>query len=99
MQQGNSGAHEWIFEFSTEPNNLDEFTDVFDGLLKSLNSDYEAKRYNNITLKRPVIHTAKPDLFYNWMESRGKLGGQNKVPRLSNDREYIDPLLELNSVR
>ncbi len=99
MQQGSSGAHEWIFEFSTEPKSLEEFTDVFDNLLKSLNSDYEAKRYNNITLKRPVIHTAKPNLFYNWMEARGKLGGQNKVPRLSNDREYIDLLLEMNSVR
>jgi hypothetical protein len=97
MKEGESGAHEWIFEFSQNPSDLEQFTNVFDDTLKSLNSDYEAKRYNNMTLKRPVVHVAKPDLFYNWMSSRGKLGGQNKVPRLSNDREYIEPLLELNA--
>ncbi len=96
MQQNESGAHEWIFEFSREPENIDLFVDVFDQNLKSLNSDYEAKRYNDMTLKRPVVHSAQPKLFYRWMENRGKLGGQNKVPRLSNDRQYIDPLLELN---
>ena len=96
MQQNESGAHEWIFEFSKEPENIDLFTDVFDQHLKALNSDYEAKRYNDMTLKRPVVHAAHPKLFYRWMENRGKLGGQNKVPRLSNDRQYIDPLLELN---
>jgi len=61
-----------------------------------VNSDYEAKRYNDITLRKPIIHIAKPNLFYCWMEKRGKLGGQNKVPRLSNSREYIEPLLEMN---
>ncbi|WP_304342938.1 GH3 auxin-responsive promoter family protein [Chryseobacterium koreense] len=96
MQNGESGAHEWIFEFSKNPADLDHFTQVFDNQLKSLNSDYEAKRYNNMTLKKPVVHVAKPQLFYQWMSERGKLGGQNKVPRLSNDREYIDPLLKMN---
>ncbi len=96
MQKNESGAHEWIFEFSKAPENIDLFTDVFDEHLKTLNSDYEAKRYNDMTLKRPVVHAAQPKLFYRWMENRGKLGGQNKVPRLSNDRQYIDPLLELN---
>lgn len=96
MKDGESGAHEWIFEFTESPSDLERFIDVFDNTLKSLNSDYEAKRYNNMTLKRPVVHVAKPKLFYDWMSSRGKLGGQNKVPRLSNDREYIEPLLELN---
>lgn len=96
MNGNGSGAHEWIFEFSKEPSDLESFTDIFDEHLKTINSDYEAKRYLNMTLKRPVINIAKPNLFYNWMESRGKLGGQNKVPRLSNDREYMDPLLELN---
>lgn len=91
-----SGAHEWIFEFTSHPESLDSFINIFDETLKTLNSDYEAKRYNNITLKRPVVHIAKPKLFYQWMSNRGKLGGQNKVPRLSNDREYIDPLLVLN---
>ncbi|MBW8362571.1 MAG: GH3 auxin-responsive promoter family protein [Kaistella sp.] len=96
MKDGESGAHEWIFEFSTPPSDLDLFTDLFDSHLKSINSDYEAKRYNNMTLKRPVVHVAKPQLFYSWMSERGKLGGQNKVPRLSNDREYIEPLLRMN---
>ena len=96
MKQGESGAHEWILEFNDKPADLDRFIEVFDNHLKSVNSDYEAKRYNDITLKKPIIHVAKPHLFYNWMSQRGKLGGQNKVPRLSNDREYIDPLLVLN---
>ena len=96
MSGNGSGAHEWIFEFSKEPSSLEDFTDIFDEHLKSINSDYEAKRYLNMTLKRPVVNVAKPNLFYHWMESRGKLGGQNKVPRLCNDREYIDPLLMLN---
>lgn len=97
MCDGENGAHEWIFEFTEKPEDLERFAEVFDNHLKSVNSDYEAKRYNNITLKKPIIHVAKPHLFYNWMSGRGKLGGQNKVPRLSNDREYIDPLLELNN--
>ena len=96
MKDGESGAHEWIFEFTKQPSDLEIFTNIFDGHLKSSNSDYEAKRYQNITLKKPIIHVAKPQLFYNWMAERGKLGGQNKVPRLSNDREYIDPLLVMN---
>ena len=98
MTDKEKGAHEWIFEFSSEPTDIEVFTDVFDHHLKEINSDYEAKRYNDITLRRPVLHIAKPNLFYRWMESRGKLGGQNKVPRLSNDREYINPLLELNNI-
>lgn len=96
MKEGKSGAHEWMLEFSREPENFKLFSQIFDETLKTLNSDYEAKRYNNMTLSEPIIHIAKPNLFYRWMEQRGKLGGQNKVPRLSNDREYIDPLLELN---
>lgn len=96
MSQGKSGAHEWVIEFSTPPKNIQEFAQVFDETLQALNSDYEAKRYNNMTLNPPVIHQAKSNLFYDWMASRGKLGGQNKVPRLSNSREYIEPLLEMN---
>ncbi len=96
MEENKKGAHEWIFEFSQIPSSIDHFSEVFDNVLKSLNSDYEAKRYNNMTLRSPVVHVAKDNLFYDWMSSRGKLGGQNKVPRLSNDREYIDPLLDLN---
>lgn len=97
MKDGESGAHEWIIEFSQDPNDFQTFVSVFDETLKSINSDYEAKRYNNMTLKLPIVHKAKTHLFYDWMAKRGKLGGQNKVPRLSNDREYIEPLLEMNS--
>ena len=96
MKDGQSGAHEWIFEFCNAPTDMDLFREVFDNHLKSINSDYEAKRYNNMTLSIPIIHVARPKLFYSWMSERGKLGGQNKVPRLSNDREYIEPLLRLN---
>ncbi|RRQ47403.1 GH3 auxin-responsive promoter family protein [Chryseobacterium sp. SC28] len=96
MTNQSTGCHEWIFEFTKEPASLEEFAKVFDRSLKTLNSDYEAKRYNDITLKSPIVHRAKPNLFYEWMASRGKLGGQNKVPRLSNDRQYIEPLLSLN---
>jgi hypothetical protein len=96
MKDSESGAHEWVFEFTKEPSDLERFTEIFDHHLKSVNSDYEAKRYNNITLKKPIVHVAKSQLFYQWMSERGKLGGQNKVPRLSNSREYIEPLLEMN---
>lgn len=96
MTTGESGAHEWIIEFSKIPENLHHFGEILDTSLKAVNSDYEAKRYNDMTLKAPIIHLAKPNLFYRWMEQRGKLGGQNKVPRLSNSREFIDPLLLLN---
>ncbi len=96
MQGKEKGAHEWIFEFSKDPEDFSIFKETFDNTLKTLNSDYEAKRYNNMTLREPIIHKARPELFYDWMSSRGKLGGQNKVPRLSNDRQYIDPLLEMN---
>ena len=97
FMEGNSkGAHEWMIEFSQQPNDFNEFKLAFDNELKKLNSDYEAKRYNDMTLRAPIIHQARPDLFFDWMSSRGKLGGQNKVPRLSNEREFIEPLLALN---
>lgn len=98
MTNSSKGCHEWVFEFTRQPACLNTFSDMFDRTLKTLNSDYEAKRYNDITLRKPIIHVARPNLFYEWMASRGKLGGQNKVPRLSNDRAYIDPLLKLNEL-
>ncbi|MDY3537926.1 GH3 auxin-responsive promoter family protein [Riemerella anatipestifer] len=97
MKGNESGAHEWVIEFSQTPSDMAIFEKVFDETLKSINSDYEAKRYNDMTLKKPVINIARANLFYDWLESRGKLGGQNKVPRLSNDREYIDPILKMNT--
>ena len=96
MTDHEKGAHEWIIEFSREPNDFDKFVEVLDLKLQEINSDYEAKRYKNITLNPPVVHQAKKGLFFEWMKLRGKIGGQNKVPRLANTREYIDPILELN---
>ena len=90
------GAHEWLIEFKNTPEKLDIFCDSLDRALQSLNSDYEAKRYNNMTLNKPRIHIARENLFYDWLKSKGKLGGQHKIPRLSNERAYIDELLQMN---
>jgi hypothetical protein len=98
MQGREKGAHEWLIEFKTLPHNLDLFNELLDNALKSLNSDYEAKRFNNITLNRPTIHIAREQLFYDWLKHHNKLGGQHKVPRLSNTRNYLDELLNMNSV-
>lgn len=91
----NSTFHQWVMEFEKEPEDMEQFTDLFDKALQSVNSDYEAKRYKDLVLQRPQIIKAKPDTFYLWLKSRGKLGGQHKVPRLSNDREYIDEILKI----
>jgi hypothetical protein len=95
MNGDQKGGHEWIIEFNKAPENLSYFTEMLDNALKSLNSDYEAKRYNNMTLKMPTVHKAKEGLFYSWLKKRGKLGGQHKVPRLSNKRDFVEELLEL----
>ncbi len=96
FMNGNAqGAHEWIIEFDKAPDNLNFFTEMLDNHLKSCNSDYEAKRYNNMTLAMPKVHQARNGLFYDWLKTKGKLGGQHKVPRLSNKREFIDELLKL----
>ena len=97
MQGKEKGAHEWLIEFKTPPTNIDLFNELLDNALKSLNSDYEAKRFNNITLNKPIIHTARQHLFYDWLKHHNKLGGQHKVPRLSNTRLYLDELLIINS--
>lgn len=96
MEGKEKGAHEWIIEFRKPPEDLDYFTEFLDNALKSLNSDYEAKRYNNITLKRPKVHIARQNLFYDWLKAKDKLGGQHKIPRLSNKRDYIEELLQMN---
>ena len=95
MQENQKGSHQWIIEFEKEPNDLEHFISVLDVTIKTLNSDYEAKRHKNLTLERPKIIVAKDGLFYEWMKKRGKIGGQNKIPRLANDRKYLDELLEL----
>ena len=89
--------HEWLIEFKVEPDDLSLFNYYFDDALKSVNSDYEAKRYKDMILQLPKIHIAKKNLFFDWMKNRGKLGGQNKVPRLSNERKYLEELLLMNS--
>ena len=87
------GGHEWVIEFSREPHSLDVFTRVLDETLRQVNSDYDAKRYHDLALVGPVVHPVPPGTFYAWMSQRGKVGGQHKVPRLSNSREYVDDLL------
>lgn len=93
----NNGAHEWLIEFETPPSDLEVFAKELDASLKSLNSDYEAKRSFGLSLRMPIIKVLPPNFFYQWMESRKKVGGQNKVPRLANNREYVDSLLEFLS--
>jgi len=94
---GGNGAHEWIIEFSNKPENLSRFESILDQELKNLNSDYEAKRYKDIALRKPIIHIAQSGFFDTWLKSKGKLGGQHKVPRLSNDRSYMESMLKLLS--
>ncbi len=85
------GAHEWVIEFTKPPKNLLQFTNIIDNTLKELNSDYEAKR--NMILEKPFIHLAAEGTFSNWLKSKNKLGGQNKIPRLKNNREFIEEIL------
>jgi len=88
--------HQWLIEFAKEPDNLNHFAELLDQKLQEINSDYEAKRYKDITLQHLEIIKARHDLFNNWLKAKGKLGGQHKVPRLSNGRKIIDELLEMN---
>ena len=88
--------HQWLVEFARMPDSVEHFAAVLDASLKELNSDYEAKRSKDIALQRPEIVVARPQLFHDWLAAKGKLGGQHKVPRLSNDRTYIDEMLRLN---
>lgn len=92
LSKQRSGGHEWLIEFEKEPENLQDFIRILDESLKSVNSDYEAKRAGNITLGMPVVHSLKKNTFYNWLKSKDKLGGQHKIPRLSNERNFVDEL-------
>tara|TARA_B100000795_G_scaffold327_1_gene209 strand:- start:3940 stop:5454 length:1515 start_codon:yes stop_codon:yes gene_type:complete len=96
MQAREKGAHEWMIEFKVPPKDLALFTKCLDKALMDVNSDYEAKRFNNTTLNTPKIHIARQKLFYDWLKAKDKLGGQHKVPRLSNTRDFIEELLHLN---
>jgi len=95
FSHGQNGAHEWIIEFEKDPDSQDYFNDVLDTALKSLNSDYEAKRYKDMALRFPVIRKVPSGTFYDWLKQKGKLGGQHKIPRLSNDRAIIEEINEL----
>ena len=96
MSSDKSGTHEWLIEFSEHPKDLEKFIKSLDENLKNMNSDYEAKRYKDSTMKMPKVIIARPNLFYDWLSSKNKLGGQNKIPRLSNSREFLDELISLN---
>ncbi len=95
FSEQNNGAHQWLIEFETPPEDLKRFTFELDEALKSLNSDYEAKRYKNIALRLPVVHSLRKNIFNKWLKSKGKLGGQHKVPRLNNERKMIEEILSI----
>ena len=95
MKDKEKGAHEWMIEFKEKPEDPFLFQKILDENLQSLNSDYEAKRYNNMTLNPLVLNMARPNLFYDWLKDQNKLGGQHKIPRLSNQRDYLEQLKQL----
>lgn len=92
LEDGKAGAHEWLIEFQKEPDSLELFSLALDNTLKSLNSDYEAKRSSDLILKKPIVKTVTKGLFYRWLKNKNKLGGQHKVPRLCNHRKYLEEL-------
>jgi hypothetical protein len=99
FSDSSNGAHEWLVEFEKEPSNIQEFTTELDKALQTLNSDYEAKRYKNIALGMPLLRVLEKGSFNEWLKSRGKLGGQHKVPRLSNERTYLEEILQTAELR
>ena len=90
-----TGKHQWLIEFERPPQNMDQFSQLLDEELKQVNSDYEAKRFNNMVMEKPEVNNLMPGTFYNWMKNKNKLGGQHKIPRLSNNREYVEELLKM----
>lgn len=95
FSEGQNGGHEWLIEFDKTPENIESFTHALDAALQSVNSDYEAKRHKSIALKMPVIHALPKGSFNKWLHSKGKLGGQHKVPRLSNNRIILEEVLKV----
>ena len=91
--------HQWLIEFSRPPKDIDTFASILDNKLQEISSDYEAKRYKDITLQHLEIITARKDLFNDWLKSKGKLGGQHKVPRLNNSRDIIEQMIVMNSFK
>lgn len=97
LEKGRKGGHEWIIEFKVKPKSLEQFNRVLDETLREVNSDYDAKRQHDLALVAPRLNSVRQGTFYDWMKRRGKLGGQNKVPRLFNTREYVDDILKMLS--
>ncbi len=95
FEAGEKGGHEWLLEFDNPPDSLEAFTRALDEALQEINSDYAAKRYKDMALKMPVVRSVPPQTFYNWLKAKGKLGGQHKVPRLSNERGYLEEILAI----
>ncbi len=93
FEAGEKGGHEWLIEFDSPPKSLEHFTRALDEALQDINSDYAAKRHKGMALSMPVVRAVEPNTFYNWLKSKGKLGGQHKVPRLSNERSYLEEIL------
>ena len=95
MDNDGKCRHQWVIEFDREPSDIAAFSKLLDESLQSINSDYEAKRYKDLTLQPLEIVVARPNLFNDWLKSKGKLGGQHKVPRLANNRDIIEQILSL----
>ncbi|RYF80812.1 MAG: hypothetical protein EOO03_17100, partial [Chitinophagaceae bacterium] len=95
FEGGKRGGHEWLIEFKQQPEDMRRFTEILDRKLREINSDYDAKRQNDLALALPAIKTVPAGTFYEWLRSRNKLGGQHKVPRLSNNREIIDEISKI----
>lgn len=98
FSENSNGAHEWLVEFDKPPDHLDKFIYELDNALKSVNSDYEAKRQKDIALRMPVLHALKKGTFTEWLRSKNKLGGQHKVPRLSNERTFLEEIKSMNKI-
>ena len=96
MDANSKSRQQWLIEFSKMPDSLEKFRHVLDQALQEINSDYEAKRHKDITLQELELIVARPNLFHDWLKQKGKLGGQHKVPRLSNNRDHIEEMLKLN---
>ncbi|MES2063203.1 MAG: GH3 auxin-responsive promoter family protein [Bacteroidota bacterium] len=92
------GAHEWLIEFEKRPAEFERFVDLLDETLRRVNSDYDAKRFKDMALRRPQVRVVAQNTFFNWMKEKGKIGGQHKVPRLANNREYVDSILKMTEL-
>jgi len=98
FSEDSNGCHQWVIEFAQEPNDIGLFTDILDKTLQHINSDYEAKRYKNIALRLPIVNVVPKGTFNDWLKSKGKLGGQHKVPRLNNDRNLLEEILSFSLI-